>query len=141
MVNIWKHLILPSPILMSSLRFFLYTVKSSKESFKVSFMIHTNLELSATSCVLLYILLSCVVFTTLLYYKMIFVLQNLHLLCIFMINKVCCTWFFLFDYNLSKLFPTYCFIFYRLNKRAFYFHKGHAQKRHQLSPQNHSNRV
>ena len=45
-----------------TLRFSFLTVKSSKESSKVSFMIYTKLELSTTN----YILLSWVIFTTLL---------------------------------------------------------------------------
>ena len=136
---------------MFSLRLFLSTVKSSKESSKVSFMICTNFELGTTNYILLYILLSCVIFTTLL--TVIATnseLSNLTIndLCVakstFVLYpfdyKVCYTWFYYLN-NLNKLFPSYCFIFYRSNRRAFYFHKGHAQKRQQLSPQNHPNRV
>ena len=114
---------------MSSLRLFLSTIKSSKESSKVSFLIYTNLELSTTNYILLYILLSCVIFMTLLtvgatnselfnftikwslYYKIYICFAS---------YKVCYTWFFYLN-NLNKLFPTYCFIFYRSNKTCFLF--------------------
>ena len=32
-------------------------------------------------------------------------------------------------------------MFYDSNTRAFYFHIGHALKRQQISPRNHSNRL